>query len=94
MKNPDRKTVSNLQDLPNIGTEIAKDLQVIGIEHPQQLIGKNPFNLHETLCKTTGKNHDPCVLDVFMSVIDFMEGGEPKPWWKFTQKRKKKLLQE
>jgi len=93
MKNPDRKTVSNLQGLPNIGKAIAKDLQSIGIEHPQQLIGKNPFNLYETLCKTTGKKHDPCVLDVFMSAVDFMEGGEPKLWWEFTQKRKKKLSQ-
>jgi len=94
MKNPDRKTVSNLQDLPNIGKAIAKDLQVIGIEHPQQLSGKNPFNLYEILCKITGKNHDPCVIDVFMSVVDFMEGGEPKFWWEFTQKRKKKLSKE
>jgi len=31
---------------------------------------------------------DHCVIDVFMFVVNFMEGEEPKPWWKFTQKRK------
>ncbi|MEA3547021.1 MAG: helix-hairpin-helix domain-containing protein [Thermodesulfobacteriota bacterium] len=91
MKNPDRKTVLDLQALPNIGKAIAKDLQIIGIKHPQQLIRKNPFNLHETLCKITGKNHDPCVIDVFMLAVDFMEGGEPKSWWEFTSERKKIL---
>ena len=89
MKNPDTKTVSNLQDLPNIGKAIAKDLQTIGIEHPQQLIGKNPFNLHETLCKTTGKNHDPCVLDVFMSAVDFMKAVNPNFGGSLPKKRKK-----
>ncbi len=91
MKNPDRKIVLDLQALPNIGKAIARDLQIIGIEHPQQLIGKDPFNLHERLCKITGKNHDPCVIDVFMSAVDFMEGGEPKAWWEFTSERKKIL---
>ena len=91
MKNPDRKTVAKLDELPNIGKAIASDLLLIGIECPQDLIGKDPFKLYETLCKTTGTRHDPCVIDVFMSVIDFMEGGEPHPWWFFTQKRKKSL---
>jgi|GEM_PF-3294499 len=25
-----------------------------------------------------------------MSVTDFLAGGEPKPWWHFTELRKKK----
>ena len=94
MKNPDRKTVSNLKALPNIGQAIEKDLQIIGIDHPQQLIGKNPFNLYEALCKITAKKHDPCVIDVFMSAVYFMEGGEPKAWWEFTTERKKIVKNE
>ena len=35
------------------------------------------------------KKFDPCVIDVFMSAIDFMEGGEPSAWWEFTNERKK-----
>lgn len=89
MKNPDRETVSRLDALPNIGKAMAEDLQLIGIEHPKQLIGAKPFKMYDELCKRTGKKHDPCVIDVFMSVVHFMEGGEPLPWWFFTDERKK-----
>ena len=92
MKSPDRKTVSKLDKLPNIGPKISADLELIGINHPKQLIGKNPFKLHEKLCQLTNTKHDPCVIDVFMAVIDFMEGGEVKVWWEFTAKRKEILL--
>ncbi|MDA3865062.1 MAG: helix-hairpin-helix domain-containing protein [Deltaproteobacteria bacterium] len=90
MKNPDRDKVSRLVALPNIGKAIASDLHLIGIDHPKKLIGKDPFKMHEDLCAITGKKHDPCVIDVFMSVVHFMEGGEPLPWWSFTQERKEK----
>jgi hypothetical protein len=92
MKNPDREIVSQLEDLPNVGKAIGKDLRLIGIDHPQKLIGKDPFDLYESLCAKTGIRHDPCVIDVFMSAVDFMEGGDPLPWWSFTKKRKSMLL--
>ncbi|WP_363321046.1 helix-hairpin-helix domain-containing protein [Desulfobacula sp.] len=65
---------------------------MIGIDHPQRLIGKDPFDLYESLCAKTGIRHDPCVIDVFISAVAFMEGGEPSPWWSFTEKRKSILL--
>ena len=92
MKNPDRKTVSRLDALPNIGKAMADKLQLIGIDHPKKLIGKEPFELYEELCKATGKRYDPCVIDVFMSVVHFMEGGDPLPWWAFTDERKKQRI--
>ncbi len=94
MKNPDRETVSRLVDLPNIGKAIAADLGLIGIDHPRKLIGREPFELFETLCTITGKRHDPCVIDVFMSVVHFMEGGEPFPWWSYTDERKKRISRQ
>ena len=93
MKNPDRNTVTQLDALPNIGKSMAKNLELIGIDHPQKLVGKNPFDLYDKLCKKTGKHVDHCVIDVFMSSVDFMEGGEPKPWWEFTSRRKLILKQ-
>jgi hypothetical protein len=87
-KNPDRATVARLEALPNIGKAIAADLRAIGIDQPQQLIGKDAFALYDLLCAQTGVRHDPCVLDVFMAVIHFMNGGEPLPWWSFTDARK------
>jgi hypothetical protein len=89
MKNPDRETVSRLDALPNIGKTMAEKLQLIGIDHPKKLIGKEPFELFQALCKVTGNRHDPCVIDVFMSAVHFMEGGDPLPWWSFTDERKK-----
>lgn len=89
MKNPNRKTVSRLDELPNIGKAMADSLQLIGIDHPRKLIGKEPFELYGELCAISGKKHDPCVIDVFMSAVHFMESGEPLPWWSFTDERKK-----
>jgi hypothetical protein len=89
MKNPDRKTVSSLEALPNIGKAIADDLRLIGIDHPVKLIGKDAFELYERLNRVTGKRHDPCVIDVFMAAVHFMEGGDPLPWWSFTDERKR-----
>ncbi len=91
MKNPDRATVSQLEELPNIGRAMANDLRLLDIDHPKKLIGENAFDLHRQLCRKTGEHHDPCVIDVFMSVIHFMEGGEPRPWWSFTEERKKQM---
>ncbi len=93
MKNPDREKVSRLEDLPNIGKAMAGDLYLIDIHHPKDLIGKEPFDMYERLCAISGQRYDPCVIDVFMSVVHFMEGGEPLPWWSFTESRKKRIKQ-
>ena len=94
MKNPDRETVSRLDELPNIGKAMANDLHLISIDHPKKLIGKKPFNLYETLCAKSGERHDPCVIYVFMSVVHFMEGGDPLPWWSFTDERKRLIAEQ
>ncbi len=83
-----REKVEKLTDLPNIGPALAKELRFIGIETPQQLKGKDPRDLYNTLCEKRGKRHDPCVLDVFMSITDFMNGGVPRVWWDYTNERK------
>ena len=87
MKNPDRNTVSQLESLPNIGGVMAGDLRKIGIQYPSELRGKIAYRLYGALFMITGKRHDPCVIDVFLSAIDFMEGGQAKPWWKYTAVR-------
>ena len=37
-----------------------------------------------------GIHHDPCVLDVLQSVVDYMHGSEALPWWTYSAKRKQK----
>jgi len=85
----DRKNIIDLEDLPNIGKAIAADLRLIGIYRPAQLRGKNPIAMYEKLCRLTGRKQDPCLLDVFISAVRFMEGGPPLQWWAFTTERKK-----
>ncbi len=86
-----RDKVNILTDLPNIGKAIEKDLFVIGISQPDQLIGKSPYDMYYELCNKAGSKQDPCVLDVFISITRFMEGDDPEPWWKYTAERKKYL---
>lgn len=84
-----RERVRQLTDLPNIGPAMARDFERLGIRTPAQLAGADPYGLYVDLCRKTGKRQDPCVLDVFLSVVDFMDGGEPAPWWTFTGYRKR-----
>jgi Pathogenicity locus len=77
-----------LEQLPNIGPSLAADLRLIGIAHPQELLGKDAFVLYQKLCAATGQRHDPCVLDTFMAAADFMGGAPAAPWWHYTAQRK------
>jgi hypothetical protein len=86
-----REKVIKLTDLPNIGKASAADLELLGIENPQDLVGQDPYKMYEKLCVITGVKHDPCVIDVFISVTRFINGEDAKPWWAYTQERKLKL---
>lgn len=77
-----------LEQLPNIGPSIASDLRSLGIAAPQDLAGRDPYELYQALCTQTGKRQDPCVLDTFMAATDFMGGASPRPWWEYTARRK------
>lgn len=83
-----REDVINLTDLPNIGKAMETDLKLIGITRPDQLLGRSPYKMYQELCDRTGVAHDPCVIDVFLSITSFIAGGDPKPWWDFTEQRK------
>jgi hypothetical protein len=77
-----------LEQLPNIGPSMAADLRLMGVMAPQELASKDAFQLYRRLSEITGKRQDPCVLDTFMAAVEFMRGGEPRPWWTFTAQRK------
>lgn len=88
-----RERLNRLTDLPNIGKSMAADLETLDIRTPDDLVGRSAFEMYDQLCAITGARHDPCVIDVFMSIIDFMAGNEPKSWWEFTAERKRILQQ-
>jgi Pathogenicity locus len=87
----ERSRLRRLTDLPNIGKASAADLELLGIHTPAQLVGRDPMKLYEQLCAKTGVRHDPCVIDVFMSITRFMDGEAPQLWWAFTEERKRLL---
>ncbi|HEY6094716.1 MAG TPA: helix-hairpin-helix domain-containing protein [Gallionellaceae bacterium] len=85
-----RAQVHRLQDLPNVGPAVARDLELIGILRPEQLVGADPLHLYQRLCRQRGIRQDPCVLDTFISLTRFMGGEEARPWWAYTAERKRR----
>ena len=80
-----------LEQLPNIGPSLAADLRALGIAHPRELAALDAFALYQALCTQSGKRQDPCVLDTFMAVTDFMRGAAAAPWWAYTAQRKRQF---
>lgn len=78
-----------LEQLPNVGPAMAADLRLLGLREPSALAGQDAYALYRALERATGQRQDPCVLDTFMAVVDFMNGGAPRPWWDFTAERKR-----
>ena len=91
MKPASRNDITDLEDIPNVGPAIADNLRLIGVQSPQDLLGKDPYTMYDDLCDTTGDRHDPCVIDVFIAAVRFMAGERAKPWWKYTAERKRAL---
>ena len=83
-----REAVRELTDLPNVGKATAADLHRLGIHALQDLADCDAYALYRELCRLDGVRHDPCVLDMLLSLVDFMQGGVAKPWWAFTAERK------
>jgi hypothetical protein len=85
------REIAQLEDIPNVGRSIAGDLRLLGIALPADLVGRDPFAMYYDLCRMTGQHQDPCVIDVFMAAVRYMEGAPKKPWWKYTAERKRAL---
>jgi hypothetical protein len=77
-----------LRALPNIGPAIARKLQQLGVERPDDLRGRDPERLFQRLCELDGRRHDPCLLDTFVAAVDRVNGAPPRPWWYYSRLRK------
>jgi hypothetical protein len=84
-----RTDIYDLKNIPNVGPATIQYLNTLGIRKPTQLTGRDPYSLFEKLRRMTGKNFDPCLADVFISAVKFMEGAPPHKWWHYTEERKK-----
>lgn len=86
-----RRQLDRLTDLPNIGPAMAADFRRLGFNHPGELAGCDPYALYDRLCALDGRRHDPCVIDVFLSVTRFLAGDPPRVWWAYTAERQRTL---
>jgi hypothetical protein len=86
-----RTEIKSFQEIPNVGKATEQDFILLGLKQPQDLVDQDPYQMYQTLCNLTNKKHDPCVIDVFISAVEYMKGGSAKKWWEFTQQRKQKL---
>jgi len=89
-----RTNIYKMNEIPNVGPAITKDFALLNIFNPSELIGKDPYKMYYELCQATGAKHDPCVIDVFISAVRFMEGEPSRKWWYYTPERKRKLSQK
>ncbi len=86
-----RSELTALLEIPNVGPATVDNLCLLGITQPGHLIGRDPYQMYDRLCQISGERHDPCVIDVFISAVRFMEGAQPKKWWHYTAERKRFL---
>lgn len=91
MKSHPPKQISRLEDLPNIGRQIATALRAIGIATPAQLRKRAPLAVFRQLKAPMGRRHDPCVFYTLLSVRHFFDSAESLPWWHFTTQGKAEL---
>ncbi len=93
MKAKTAHEVKKLTDIPNVGPRIADDFKTLGISDPKSLKKQDAYALYKKLERITKSRQDPCVLDTYMAVIDFMNGAPARPWFWYTKDRKKRYGQ-
>lgn len=75
--------------MPNIGRAMAEDLIRLGVRKIADLKERDPVDMYLKISRLDGVRHDPCVLDTFMSAVDFARTGRAVPWWRYTPERKR-----
>ncbi len=79
------KVKNVLEEMPGVGPSIARDLNKVGIFSVQDLKGKNPEKLYETLCDLEKAKIDPCVLYTFRCAVYYASEKKHDPsklkWW-------------
>ena len=93
MKNnfPASAAPDRLEDLPNVGHNLARDLRAAGIASPADLRAKRPRVVFDDLKSVMGSRHDPCVFYTLLAVQHYFETKESVPWWRFSTSGKRAL---
>ena len=89
MKAARASAVVKFTDIPNVGPAMERDFRALGVKKPADLKKKDAFKMYQALSRKQGRQ-DPCVLDTYLAVVDFMNGAPARPWFFYTKERKKK----
>jgi hypothetical protein len=81
---------NNLLHLGNVGQATQKDLVKLDIYSVEELAKADPDELYLRMQKITRCKHDPCVWDVFASIVHEAKTGIKTPWWEWSKIRKKR----
>lgn len=80
----------DLQSLPSIGPNLARDLRVLGFRVPSDLHGQNPEKMYSDLCDIRGRAIDRCVLYSFRCAVHAVTSGDRDPelrkWWNWKNR--------
>lgn len=79
---------SDLTAIPNVGPAVARMLQRLGISSIEDLRGRDGEELFARLSALDGRTHDPCLLDTFVAIVAYADGGPARPWWEHSRERK------
>jgi hypothetical protein len=79
-----------LTTIRNVGPAVARTLNRLGIASIDDLRGRDGEELYERLCELDGERHDPCLLDTFVAVAVYANGGPDRPWWEYSRERKER----
>jgi Pathogenicity locus len=82
-----RAMTNPLTTIPNVGPAVARQLERLNIAAPDDLRGRDPYELFDRLCELDGRSHDPCLLDTFVAAVSYADGGPARPWWEFSRER-------
>jgi hypothetical protein len=79
-----------LQMLPGIGPNLARDLRALGVRRVAELQRRDPERLYDTLNRLRGRRQDPCVLYAFRCAAYAARTSRPRPellkWWNWKDR--------
>ena len=83
----------NLQTIPGVGKNIARDLAEIGMRSVSCLKGEDPQKLYDKMCRKQGVKIDRCMLYVMRCAVYYASNKNHKPgllnWWAWSDKNLK-----
>ncbi len=88
---PKKNDERQLSELAGIGKAMLRDFSSLGIKSVRQLAKEDGSKLYHRLCRLTGAQQDPCVLDTFNCAIAQARDSNLPPeqcnWWWWSRKR-------